>query len=67
MMAKFITKDPQEIKRLSKADDMAMFIFELVHNAWREFKETDYEYEKAWNKINSLLEEHCIDIDDLIT
>ena len=66
MKATFKSKDPQEIKRLSKADDMAAFICELVHNGWREFKHTDYDYPKAWDKINSLLREHNIDIDDLI-
>jgi hypothetical protein len=65
MKAKFKSKDPQEIKRLAKADDMAGFIWELVHNGWREFKHTDYDYEKAWNKIESLLEEHNININDL--
>lgn len=65
MKAKFTTKNSQETKRLAKADDMASFIWELVHNGWREFKHTNYEYEKAWDKINSLLEEYNIDIDDL--
>ena len=65
MKAKFKSKDPQEIKRLAKADDMARFIWELVHNGWREFKHTDYDYKKAWNKINELLEEHNININDL--
>jgi hypothetical protein len=44
---------------------MAEFIWELVHNGWRDFKHTDYEWEKAWDKINSLLLEHGIDVDDL--
>ena len=66
MKAKFKSKNATEIKRIAKADDMAMFIWELVHNGWREFKHTDYDYEKSWEKINSLLEEHHIDINDLI-
>lgn len=66
MKATFKSEEPEEIKRLAKADDMASFIWELVHNGWREFKNTDYEYEKAWGKIHELLEEHRIDIDDLI-
>jgi len=65
MKMKITTKDKQEMKRLLKADDMASFIWELVHNGWREFKHTDYEYEKAWEKINELLEEHDINIDEL--
>jgi hypothetical protein len=65
MEATFKTEDPREIKIMAKANDMASFIFELVHNGWRDFKHTDYDYEKAWGKINELLEEHKIDIDDL--
>ena len=65
MKMKITTKDKQEMKRLLKADDMASFIWELVHNGWREFKHTDYEYEKAWEKIKELLEEHDINIDEL--
>jgi hypothetical protein len=66
MKAVFRTDDPQEQKILVKANDMAMFIWELVHNGWREFKHTDYDYEKAWGKIHDLLEEHNINIDDLV-
>ena len=65
LKATFETEDPQEIRRLVKANDMAIFIWELVHNGWREFKHTDFEYEKAWNKIHKLLEEYQINIDDL--
>lgn len=65
MKATFESEDSMEIKRLAKSSDMAQFIWELVHNGWREFKETDYEYEKAWDKIRKLLEEYNIDIDDL--
>lgn len=61
----FKSKEPNEIKRLSKADDMAAFIWELVHNGWRDFKHTDYDYKTAWKKIHELLEEHHIDIDDI--
>ena len=66
MKAKFTSKDPMEIHRLSKANDMARFIWELVHNGWREFKHTDYNYEKAWDKIHSLLEKYNINVDDLM-
>jgi len=65
MKVTFETEDPMEAKMLAKSQDMAMFIWELVHNGWREFKHTDYEYEKAWDKIRELLEEHNINIDDL--
>ena len=65
MKATFTTEDPAEIKRLSKSEDMASFIWELVHNGWRDFKHTDYDYQKAWDKIHELLNEYNIDIDDL--
>ena len=65
MKATFESDDPMEIKRLAKADDMATFIWELVHNGWRDFKHTDYDYQPAWDKINELLETYRIDIDDL--
>jgi hypothetical protein len=61
----FETEDEDEAKRLTMANNMASFIWELVHNGWREFKHTDYEYEKAWEKINVLLEEHGINIDSI--
>lgn len=62
----FETEDEIEAKRLAKSNDMAMFIWQLVHNGWRDFKHTDYDYHKAWDKIKELLEEHNINIDDLI-
>lgn len=65
MTVTFKSNDPQEIKRLAKSNDMALFIFELVNNGWRDFKHTDYDYTKAWNKINELLIEHNINIEDL--
>ena len=66
MEVTFKTSDPIEIKRLVKATDMALAIWEIKHNSWREFKHTDYEYEKAWEKFNEVLSDHNIDIDDLI-
>ena len=66
MEATFKSEEPTEIKRLAKANDMAMFIWELVHNGWRDFKHTDYDYEKAWQKIRDLLSEYNIDVDDLL-
>jgi hypothetical protein len=66
MKVTFESEDPLEIKRLAKADDMAMCLWELVHNGWREFKHTDYEWEKSWNKIHETLERFNIDVDDLM-
>ena len=66
MKARFSSKDPIEIKRIAKADDMAMFIWQLINNGWRVFKHTDYDYHKAWDRIRELLEEHNINPDELI-
>lgn len=66
MKTVFSSEDPKEILRLAKSEDMAYFIWELVHNGWREFKHTDYDYQKAWDKIHSLLRERNIDIDELV-
>lgn len=66
MKATFESEDPKEIQRLSKANDMALFIWELVANGWRDFKHTDYDYTPAWDKIHSLLDEYHIDIDSMI-
>jgi hypothetical protein len=66
MRAIFKSKESKEILRLVKSTDMALFIWELVHNGWREFKHTDYDYQPAWDKIHQLLEEHNINPDDLL-
>lgn len=66
MKVTFTSTDPHEIRRLALANEMAFFIWELVNNGWREFKETDYEYEKAWDKIRQMLDEHGIDPESLI-
>jgi len=65
MKAIFTTEDKAEMLMLAKANDMASFIWELVHNGWRDFKHTDYDYETAWKKINELLDEHNIIIDEI--
>jgi len=64
MKATFKSEDPQEIRRLAKADDMAIFIWELVHNGWRDMPK-GYHYGPAWDKIHKLLIDHSIVIDDL--
>ena len=61
----FTTTDPQQAMRWAKADDMACAIWELVYNGWREFKETDYDYERAWQVIHETLEDHRIDVEDI--
>jgi len=66
MNVSFKSNDPTEIKRLAKSADMAACLWEIVHNGWREFKHTDYDYQKAWDKIIDIISEHNIDVDDLI-
>ncbi len=66
MKATFESDEQTEIKRIAKSKDMALCLWEIVHNGWREFKHTDYDYEKAWSKISDIISEHNIDIDDLI-
>jgi hypothetical protein len=66
MKAVFESDEPTEIKRLAKSTDMAKCLWQIVHNGWREFKHTDYAYEKAWDKIREIISEHNIDVDDLI-
>ncbi|WPZ08801.1 hypothetical protein [Roseivirga spongicola] len=65
MKVTFETEDEKEAKRLAKANDMAFMLWDLVHNGWRDFKHTDYDYEKSWNKIHELLDQYKIDVDEL--
>lgn len=65
MKATFESDDPMEIKQLAKSNDMAMCLWDIVHNGWREFKHTDYDYKIAWKAINELIAEYGIDVDDL--
>ena len=62
MKANFTSEDEKEIKRIVKSTDMALFIWELVHNGWRQLEG----HEQAWAKIHELLDQYGIDIDDLI-
>ena len=66
MKATFETEDPKEILQLTLSSNMAHFIWELVHNGWREFKHTDYDYQPAWEKINEMLNEYGINTEELI-
>jgi hypothetical protein len=65
MKATFTTEDPQEILRLAKANDMAHFIWELVHNGWRELPD-DYDCEPFRERIHELLKDHGLDADELM-
>jgi hypothetical protein len=65
MKATFTTEEPQEILRLAKSTNMALFIWELVHNGWRSLPD-EYDYEPAWDKIHELLKDHGLDADELM-
>jgi hypothetical protein len=65
MKVTFETDDPKETLRLAKSLDMALFIFELTNNAWREFEDTDFK-DEVWGKINELLDYHGINVDELL-
>lgn len=60
MKAVFESDDEQEIKRIAKSTDMALFIFHLVCNS-------RIEDEGTIQLINQLMNEYSIDIDDLIS
>lgn len=62
----FESDDPTEIKRLAKSTDMALCLWEIVHNGWRDFKHTDYDYQRSWDKIMEIISEFNIYVDDLI-
>jgi hypothetical protein len=62
MIRLFISDDPLESRRIDRATDMAIALFEIVNNAWRH-KETVEEYQQ---RINEIMEENNLDIDELI-
>ena len=66
---KFIieTTDPEEAKRLVKANDMAFFIWELYHNYWRKYKhdESNFNIMQFKEDLQEMLDENNIIIDDL--
>lgn len=66
MKVEFKSEDPIEIKRLAKANDMAVCLWEIVHNGWREFKGTDVDYQRVWEVIDEIMAENNIDINDLM-
>jgi len=59
MKAKFETEDAYEIKQISKANDMAIMLWELYHNNLGKMTKEDREI------VLNLLEGHNINVDDL--
>ena len=66
MKAKVETEDKYEALRIVKSEDMAHALWQIVHNGWRQFKHTDYDYEKAWDAIREILDDYYINVDELI-
>ena len=60
MIAIFKTDDPIEIKRLSKATDLAMFVWSLIRNELKDNNSISH------GTIMDLLDSYSIDIDDLV-
>ena len=74
-MAKAILKfdldnqeDRMSYKICNKAEDLANFVWELKHNFWREWKhdEEKFTLDDYREALSDLLEEHNINIDELI-
>ena len=61
-------EDRMNHKRCIKASEMANFIWELKHNLLRKWKhdDSDFNIETYGDALNTLLDEHGIDIDDLL-
>ena len=66
MKVTFKSDDPTEIKRLAKSNEMAHCLWEIVHNGWREFKDTDVDYQRVWDVIHDIIVDNNIDVDDLM-
>jgi hypothetical protein len=68
------TDDEMEIKRCLKSTDMALVLWELVHNSkksleWKMEADTINRYDAldmVFERINELLEEYDINVDKLI-
>ena len=54
--------------RCVKAPDMAAFIWELQHNFWRKWKHNEefFTLERYQEALGELMEEHGINLEDLI-
>jgi hypothetical protein len=54
--------------RCVNSTDMALFIWELKHNFWRKWKhdETDFNLDSYRDALCELMQNHNIDVDNLI-
>jgi len=60
------TEDDYEARRMLKSLDMALCLWEIVHNTWRQFKNSDIDYQPIFEAITEELDKHNINLDDLI-
>lgn len=58
--------DHYDEKRKAKALDMALCLFKIKNNVWRQFKHQDYDPYPMMEAINECFEYYHIDIDDLL-
>ena len=66
MKVTFETQNETEAKQLAKAKDLSNCLWEIVHNSWRKFKHTDYDYLPMLEAVLDELEQYNIKIDDLV-
>ena len=65
MKAIFETEDRREMLRLAHSEDMAIVLWEIVNNLWREFEDSP-ERDTIWERIRQTIEDQGIDVNDLI-
>lgn len=61
-------EDDLEVKRIAKAFDMACCLFDLKNNMWRKWKYSDTSPtgEEVLEEMNRIIDEHNINVDDLV-
>jgi hypothetical protein len=61
-------EDKMDHLRCVKSTDMALFIWELEKNFWRKWKhdETDFNLDNYKEALYDLMQEHNINVDELI-
>lgn len=68
MKVTFKTDDPKEILRLAKSLDMALALFEIQNNVWRQFKHGDekIDFQEYREAVQEMFEEYNINLDELL-
>lgn len=66
MLAIYTTDDLMEAKRITKSLDMAIALWEIKHNLWRKFEESDIDYDLVFEAIGDIFEDNGIDVDELV-